>query len=70
MNDFDKTFVLAFYNSFLRSELNCDEENMVILNACSFRKKMLSTFTCVQIYLLTKCFLEDGFKDSCVLKIL
>ena len=31
---------------------------------------MLSNFTCVLIYSLTKCALEDGFKDSCVLKIL
>ena len=32
MNDFDKIFVLAFYNFFLKIELNCDEENMIILN--------------------------------------
>ena len=31
-NDFDKTFVLAFYNSFLKIELDCDKENMIILN--------------------------------------
>ena len=24
MNDFDKTLMLAFYNSFLKIELNCD----------------------------------------------
>ena len=26
MNDFDKTFVLAFYNSFLKIKLNCDKK--------------------------------------------
>ena len=30
MNDFDKTFVHAFYNSLLKIELNCDKENMII----------------------------------------
>ena len=35
MNDFDKTFVLAFkYNSFLKIELNCDKEYMLILMNC------------------------------------
>ena len=28
INDFDKTFAIAFYNSFLKIELNCDKENM------------------------------------------
>ena len=37
---------------------------------CSFQKKMLSNLTRVLIYLLTKCVLVDGFKDSCVLQIL
>ena len=27
ISDFDKTFVLVFYNSFLKIELNCDKEN-------------------------------------------
>ena len=31
---------------------------------------MLSNLTCVLIYALTKCILEDGFKGSCVLKLL
>ena len=69
MNDFDKTFVLAFYNSFLKVELNCNKENILILNKCSFQK-MLSNITCVLIYSLTNCVLEDGFKDCCLLKIL
>ena len=60
MNDFDKTFVLAFYKSFLKKEWNCDEENMLILNTCSFQKKM-HNLLCVFIY---------SFKDNCVLKIL
>ena len=59
MNDVEKTFVLGFYNSFLKIKLNCDEENMVILNTCSFQKKMLPDLTCVLIYSLTKCALED-----------
>ena len=27
MNDFDKAFVLAFLNYFLKIKLNCDKEN-------------------------------------------
>ena len=42
MNDFGKTFVLAFYNSFLKMKLNCDQKNP---NTCSFQKKMLSNLT-------------------------
>ena len=45
MNDFDATFVLAFYNSFMKIELNCDKENMIILNTKedeNFQKKILS----------------------------
>ena len=45
INDFDKTFVLAFYNSFLKIKLNCDKKNMSILNTCSFQKKMLPNLT-------------------------
>ena len=48
MNDFGKTLVLAFYN-FVKTKLNCDEENMLILHTCSFQKKMLSNLTCVLI---------------------
>ena len=32
MNDFDKTFVFAFYNSLVKIKLNCDKENTLILN--------------------------------------
>ena len=32
VNDFDKTFVIALYNSFLKIELNCDKAQMLILN--------------------------------------
>ena len=32
LNYFDRTFVLAFYNSFLKTKLNCDRENTLILN--------------------------------------
>ena len=52
MNDFDKTYVLAFYNYFLKIKLNCDKENMLILNTCSFQKKMLYNLTCVLMYSL------------------
>ena len=48
MNDFGKTLVLAFYN-FVKTKLNFDEENMLILHTCSFQKKMLSNLTCVLI---------------------
>ena len=46
MNDFDNTFVLPFYKYFQKIELNCDKENMLILNTWSFQK-MLSDLTCV-----------------------
>ena len=70
MNDFDKTFVLAFYSSFLKIKLNCDKENMLIFNTCSFQKKMLPNLIYALIYSLTEYVLGDGLKDSCVLKIL
>ena len=40
---------------------------MLILHSytCSFLIKMLSNSTCVLIYSLTKCVLEDGVIDSC-----
>ena len=63
MNDFDKTFVLPFYNSFVKIELN-NNKDMLILNASTYQKKMLPNLTCVLIYSLIKCVL-DGFKDSC-----
>ena len=69
MNDFGKTFVLAFYSSFLKIKLNCDKENILILNTYSFQK-MLSNLICVPIYSPSKFVLEDSFKDSSVLKIL
>ena len=39
MNDNDKTFLLAFYNSFLEIELNSDEENILILKYLQFSKE-------------------------------
>ena len=40
MNGFDNTFAFAFYISFTKIELNCDKENMLILNKCCFQRKM------------------------------
>ena len=42
MNDFDKTFVLAFYNSFLQIKLNCDKGKRLILNAVFKRRCYLT----------------------------
>ena len=42
MNDFDKTFKLTVYNSFLKIKLNCDKESIIVLNTFSFKKKILS----------------------------
>ena len=64
ISDFDKTFVLVFYNSFQKIELNCDKENIITLQTCCFQKKRLSNLTSVPIYSLTNCVFEDGFKDS------
>ena len=41
---------------------------MLILNTCSFQEEDVALR--VLIYSLTKYVLEDGFKDSCVLKTL
>ena len=35
----------AFYDSFLKRKLNCDKENILILNTCNFQKKVLSNLT-------------------------
>ena len=67
---FDKKCLPAFYNSFLKIELKCDKENHVNFKSCNFQKKMLSNLTCSDLRSLRKCALEDGLKDSCVLKIL
>ena len=42
MNDSDKTFALAFYNSFLKIKLNCEKENTLILNAFLKRRCCLT----------------------------
>ena len=58
MSNFDKEFMLALYNSFLKMELNCDKENMLILNTYSFEDKTLSNLTnlsCVLIYVDKIC---------------
>ena len=57
MNSVDKTFMLGFYNSFLKTKLNCHKENMLVLNTCSFQKKMFSD-------------LVIDFKDRYVMKTL
>ena len=51
--------LLAFYNSFLKTRLNCDEEDMLISNTRSLQKKMLTNLTCVLIYSLTKNIREN-----------
>ena len=50
----NKTSVLAFYNSFLKIEINCDKENMVTLNTGSFQKKMLSNI-CSGLFIEKVC---------------
>ena len=39
MNAYDRKFVLAFYNSFLKTELNCDKENHVNFKYMQFSKE-------------------------------
>ena len=46
-----------FYNSFLKKKLH--ERKYVNIK---YMKRILSKLTCVLIYLLTKCVLEDDFK--------
>ena len=43
---------------------------MLVLNMCSFQKKILANLTFVLIYCLRKYALEGDLKDSCTLKIL
>ena len=70
-NDFDKKIVLAFLKIIYKKKKKIAiKKILLILNICSFQKKMLSNLTYLLIYSLTKCIFEDGFKDSCVLKIL
>ena len=64
MNNFDKKFLFAFDSYFLKITVNCGKEDMLILNRCSFQKKILSNLTCVLIYSLTTCVLEDGSEKS------
>ena len=40
MNDFDKTFVLAFYNSFFKMKLNCYKNKYVDFEYMRFQNKM------------------------------
>ena len=57
--------VLAFCDSFLKIELNCDWENYVnIKYTCSFQRKMLPNLTCVLTYSLAKCVLGDVLKTA------
>ena len=42
MNDFDKRFVHAFYDSFQKAKLNCDKEKTLILNAVFKRRCCLT----------------------------
>ena len=60
-------FVFASHNLILKIELTCDKKTCYCnyKYTYSFQKKTLSNFICVLIYLLTKCLLEDDFKDSC-----
>ena len=39
MYAFDKKIVLAFFNSFLKTELNCDKENHVNFKCMQFSKE-------------------------------
>ena len=49
MNAFNKKFVPAFCNFFLKIKLNCDKENLVKFKYVQFSKEMLSNLACVLI---------------------
>ena len=67
MNDFNETFVLAFYNSSLKIELNCYKENISFV---VFERRCCRTWQAFHLLIdKTKWVLEDSFKDSCDLKI-
>ena len=42
MNDFDKTFLLAFHNSFLKIKLNCDKKDKFSIPAVFKRRCYLT----------------------------
>ena len=63
-------FILRTFQTPARRKYLSFVRNVLILNACNFQNKILSSLTCVLINLFIKCILEDGFKDSCVMKIL
>ena len=62
-----KKIVFAFYNCFLKIELDCHKEYHVYFKYAQFSKEVV---VYALIYSLSKGILEDGFQDSCVLKIL
>ena len=41
VNTFEKKFMLAFYNSFLKIELSCDKENHVNFEYVQFSKDVV-----------------------------
>ena len=41
MNDFDKTFALVLYNSFLKIKSNCDKEDYVNFKYMQFSKDVV-----------------------------
>ena len=59
MNEFDKTFLYAFYNSFLKIKLHFDKENakgnMLILNPCSFQIHAVSLNMCSDLVIDKMC---------------
>ena len=68
-NAFDKKFVLAFYNSFLKTELNYGKENHVNFQYMQFSKEdVVYINMCSDLFIDSKCALEYGLKDSFVLK--
>ena len=64
MNGRMKTkYVLAFYNSLLKIEL----KTLIKKHHFNFKYtySLQKNLTCVLIYSLTKCVLQEGFKDNC-----
>ena len=61
MNNFDKAFVLGFYNSFLRTKLNCHKRKYISFKYMQFSKKDV-------VYMCSDLVID--FKDRYVLKTL
>ena len=62
-NGFDKKFLLTFYNSFLKIELNCDKDH-VNFKCMQFSKISMTEFTVKEVTIFrVATFLNEAFRQ-------